>query len=441
MSVKKRYLGRSTIGALVMTRLALAGPADDLVEKGKAHLEKREYVQASEAFRKAETLAYEDPSDSVATAIKKGLALADAGLLRAAVETQSKAAGNDMAALVELHRLHLRLRTIGGDKSIAADIERAMNIRASLILSEFEKDTAVRNIQPLLDLGRFPELGESIQKRLQVLSAKPWRVYDGRANVTKDPLVAQVFRGAAAKISGDAIPSRTSEIEKLLLPYRRASEITVNAVGPCAPLADAAKQAGLRGGALQVDANVTIDSCNESSRSETKRVTEKYTVSIPYQTEEDVAVQSCGEVKVPVSYCINPYTKDGCVGSSDTSTQYRCTTTTQRQTVTRYRDEPRTREVDRTFVYTTRSATLKWKRSYAGQEVDQSAVLSATLINGAGTPLGKLITDRLRENLEEAVNAVISQRAAGLRAEGDKARASGNLDQAESSYLQAILMG
>lgn len=123
----------------------------------------------------------------------------------------------------------------------------------------------------------------------------------------------------------------------------------MNAAGPCAPLADAAKQAGLRGGALQVDANVTIESCNESSRSETKRVTEKYTVSIPYQTEEDVAVQSCGEVKVPVSYCINPYTKDGCVGSSDTSTQYRCTTTTQRQTVTRYRDEPRTREVDRTF--------------------------------------------------------------------------------------------
>lgn len=159
MSVKKRYLGRSTIGALVMTRLALAGPADDLVEKGKAHLEKREYVQASEAFRKAETLAYEDPSDSVATAIKKGLALADAGLLRAAVETQSKTAGNDMAALVELHRLHLRLRTIGGDKSIAADIERAMNIRASLILSEFEKDTAVRNIQPLiLTSAVFPSL-------------------------------------------------------------------------------------------------------------------------------------------------------------------------------------------------------------------------------------------------------------------------------------------
>lgn len=76
-----------------------------------------------------------------------------------------------------------------------------------------------------------------------------------------------------------------------------------------------------------------------------------------------------------------------------------------------------------------------------GKRVDQSAVLSATLINGAGTPLGKLITDRLRENLEEAVNAVLSQRAALLRSEGDKARALGNLDQAESSYLQAILMG
>jgi hypothetical protein len=186
---------------------------------------------------------------------------------------------------------------------------------------------------------------------------------------------------------------------------------------------------------------VAIESCEQSSVSETKFIAETYTVSVPYQSEADVPVQSCAAVQVPVSYCINPYTKDGCVGSSTTVTQYSCSTSMQRQMVTRYTQEQRTRQVKQTFVYTTYIATIKWKRSFLGNEVDYNADLRVVLTNGKGTSLADTITDRINANLDESVSAVITKRGEQLKQDGDAALAASNLDLAESSYLQAILLG
>lgn len=417
---------------------ARADAVDDAITEAERLFAARQYPAAAQAYHRAEALVYDAPSEAVANRILAGLARVDAALIAAAVESTASIA-DDLEALAELHKLHVRLRAVGDDAVIARRIVELMSMRATLAIAPHEDTDAITDLAPVLAIARYPELDDGLRRRLSMLAAKPWRILDGRA-ASSVPLVAQTFAGLAARVSGHGAPDRRAVADPVLAPFRRGTTMTVTAAPGCesyrAPL-----EALAQVGALRVDATVSVTRCQAVPRDESRQVHETYTVDVPYEAVETVSEKVCQPVTKSVSYCVNPYTHDGCVGSSDTVASYECHVETYERLVTRYRAEPRERDVMRTFHYVDYAIDLAWTRTALGQTTTGQATLTGTDGADAGFDPVAAAVARLRGLLDEPVAETMATRAGARAADGAAAIAAGRIDDGEAALLEAIHLG
>ncbi|MDX2086658.1 MAG: hypothetical protein SFX73_02355 [Kofleriaceae bacterium] len=417
------------------------GKVSAQIAAGSEALARKDYVRAAQEFTAADRALVEEPDERAAIAIKQGLARADVGLLREAVTTAVRVDADPMATIAELHRLDQRLRTVGGDATVAAQIAEGINARASMLMAPHEQTRTVTNIKPLLALGRYPQLSEGTRKRLSALSAKAWRVFDGRASATAHPLVRRAFEGLAAHYSGAALADATAVRDRELAQFARGSKVEVELATGCNTLEADRLRELTRAGVHQVDAKVAVMRCTYKHQRETRMMTEQFVRHIPYQAVETFSETRCAATKVSVSYCINPYTRDGCVGSSDTADSFSCSSVPVTATVTRYRTETGTHQVPRTFTYDTTTLELRWTVAFRGAQTEKTATISSTLENGTGETAAAKAAAAVNASLDEPVQELIAARARELRATGDAALAAGNVDDAELAYLRVILLG
>ncbi len=410
------------------------------VSAGHALLDRKEFIAAEREFRIAEAKLYDEPSDRAAQAVQDGLARVDAGLIQAAIESSSKVAGRDLEAIAELHRLHLRLRSIGGNPELEAEIAKAINIRASLLMAPHEASSTITDVTPVLALGRYPELDDGSRRRLSALSARAWKAYDARASLSAHPLVKRTFEGLAAHYSGAAVTAATALRDTELSQYSRGSTVKYQEMPNCPSVGTGLTDLS-RTGAYQVDAEVRLDACEESDTTSSRQESETYEDQIPYEVQGTYMEQQCFVTKVPVSYCINPYTRDGCVGSSDTVAGYECQMVPRSGTFIRYRSETKTRMVTRTTRYQKSKARMWWRRSFQGRTEELTADIETIVIDGKGEPFVVRARKVLEASLDEPVQATIDQRASELRAAGDAQLAAGRPDDAELAFLRAVYLG
>jgi hypothetical protein len=433
----------------VVLLVALAGCAPATGGKVRTHiaagydkLAAKQFIDARKEFAAAEDALFDEPSDDAANAVHDGYARVDAGLIEAAVDTASKIRGDDAKQLEELHRLRLRLRTIGGNRELEAKITLAMNIRASLLITPHEAATTLTDLAPLHALGKYPELDESNRKRIETLTIKTWQKFRERAQAATPPLVRRTFEGLAAMWSGQSISDGSAIRDRELASFARGSKITVVPAGqkctrPVATVLPRVEKTG----AYQVDAEVTITNCSYSTNQTSQQVTEHYIDKIPYQAVETFEEQSCAKTQVPVYACVNPYVGNGCVSTGGTADSWACGTTSRTAMVTKYADVPKTREVTKTTTYETYGATLAVTLSYAGKREQKTIEVTTTLVDHLGEQLEYAAIKKLEETLEAPVKATIDARAAELRTHADAALAEGHRDEAELGYLRVVFLG
>ncbi|CAN5837075.1 hypothetical protein BH11MYX2_BH11MYX2_39750 [soil metagenome] len=412
------------------------------IESAQTELTKKNFVAAEADLESARAGLFDEPDPDAAETIADLMARADAAIIEAAVASEAMRAGDDLQAIDTLHRMHIKLRGVGGNDAVAAKITDAINVHAALAMQPHEAAKELTDVTPLFALAKYPELNDENRRRLTMLSGKAWRVLSGRANATNHPLLVRAFTGLAARYSGAAMDDGDALVQTELAPYRRGTVATVNLTPECAMLGPV-KQRLDQKGAFQVDATISVTNCQRSSSSNTEEYDEAYYVDVPYTAHEKWNEQVCTTTRVPIYYCVNPYLRNGCSMSSETTSSYECHTIERDEDVTRYRHEPRTRKATRVVTTSSWSAQASWTRTFNGTtDPETTATLTASTRSSSNdsTFVDSVVT-RFNGNFTEPVAKAMADKAAELRAAGDQAIAAGSIDEGEADLVRVTLLG